>query len=89
MTAQDAANSSGQTDGVAVVSVAAGGAAASGGVQPGDVIVGLNQTRVTSLAALQTTLAQYPPGTRVTVYYVRDSGTSPRAATVTLGSLSS
>jgi S1-C subfamily serine protease len=89
ITAQDAGSSTGQTDGVAVISVASGGAAATAGVQPGDVIVGLNQTRITSLAVLQTTLAQYPPGTRVTIHYVRDGESTPRTASVTLGSLSS
>jgi putative serine protease PepD len=87
ITAQDAASSSGQSDGVAVVSVASGGAAADAGVQPGDVIVGVNQTRITSLEDLQTVLAQYPPGTRVTIHYIGDGGDTPRTTTATLGSL--
>jgi S1-C subfamily serine protease len=89
ITAEDAANTSGHAAGVVVVSVAGGGAAASAGVQPGDVIVGLNQTRVTSLEELQTLLAHYPPGTKVTIHYVRDGGTTPKTATASLGSLTS
>jgi len=89
ITAEDAASSSGQTDGVAVVSVAGGGAAASAGLKPGDVIVGVNQTRITSLEELQTVLAQYPPGTRVTIHYVRDGADTARTTTATLGSLTS
>jgi S1-C subfamily serine protease len=87
ITAQDAASSAGESAGVAVVSVAGGGAAADAGVQPGDVIVGVNQTKITGLEELQTVLAQYPPGTKVTIHYVRDSGSTPRTTTATLGSL--
>jgi putative serine protease PepD len=89
ISAQDAASSSGATDGVEVVSVSAGGAAANAGVKPGDVIVGLNQLRITSLEELQTALAQYPPGTKVTIHYVRDGGTTARTTTATLGTLTS
>lgn len=88
ITAQDAASDSGQPAGVAVISVSSGGAAARAGIKAGDVIVGLNQTRITSLGELQTTLAQYPPGTRVTVHYLRDGANTPSIVTVTLGSLS-
>ena len=88
ISAQDAASGSGQLDGVAVISATSGGAAARAGIKAGDVIVGVNQARITSLGELQTTLAQYPPGTRVTVHYVRDGATTPSTATVTLGSLS-
>jgi putative serine protease PepD len=88
ITAQDAASSSGQIDGVAVVSVASGGAAANAGVRPGDVIVGVSQTRIGSLAELQTTLAHYPPGTKVTIRYLRDGADTAHAVSVTLGSLS-
>jgi putative serine protease PepD len=87
ITAQDAASSAGESAGVAVVSVASGGAAADAGVQPGDVIVGVNQTKITGLEELQTVLAQYPPGTKVTIHYVRDGGSTPRTTTATLGSL--
>ena len=89
ITAQDAASSSGETNGVEVVSVTAGGAAASAGVQAGDVIVGVNQIRITSLEELQTVLAQYPPGTKVTIHYARDGASQVRSATATLGSLTS
>jgi len=87
ITAEDAANSSGETNGVGVVSVASGGAAANAGLKAGDVIVGVNQTRITSLEDLQTVLAQYPPGTRVTIHYVRDGADKTHTATATLGSL--
>ena len=87
ITAQDAADGSGQLDGVVVVSVTGGGAAANAGVRAGDVIVGLNQTRINSLEELQLTLARYPPGSKVTIHYVRDGASTASTATVALGDL--
>jgi len=57
-------------------------------VKPGDVIVGLNSQKVTSLQELQTAVAQYPPGTKVTIRYARDASATALSGTGTLGSLS-
>ena len=89
ITAQDAATSSGERAGVAVVSVTSGGAADSAGVKAGDVIVGLNNQKVTSLEHLQTALARYSPGTRVTIHYSREGSATVLSGTGTLGSLGS
>jgi putative serine protease PepD len=88
ITAQDADSDSGEPAGVAVVSVSPGSTAASAGVQPGDIIVGLNNQKITSLQQLQTALAQYPPGTKVTIHYTRDGSATVHTGTGTLGSLS-
>jgi putative serine protease PepD len=89
ITAQDAATSSGQAAGVAVLLVSPGSAAAGAGVKPGDVIVGLNNHNITSLQVLQTALAQYPPGTRVTIRFTSDGSATVHSGTGTLGSLGS
>jgi S1-C subfamily serine protease len=88
ITAQDAVGSSGDPAGVAVVSVSPGSTAASAGVKAGDIIVGINNQKITSLQHLQTALAQYPPGTKVTIHYTRDGSATVHAGTGTLGSLS-
>jgi putative serine protease PepD len=89
ITAQDAGGASGQPAGVAVVSVSPGGTAASAGVKPGDIIVGLNNQKVTSLEQLQTAVAQYPPGTKVTIHYTSGGSATVHSGTGTLGSLTS
>ncbi|HYK67036.1 MAG TPA: trypsin-like peptidase domain-containing protein [Streptosporangiaceae bacterium] len=88
ITAEDAETTSGQSAGVAVVSVNPGSAAASAGVQPGDIIVGLNNQQTATLQHLQTAVAQYPPGTKVTIHYTRDGSATVRSGTGTLGTLS-
>jgi len=88
ITAEDAETTSGQSAGVAVVSVSPGSAAASAGVQPGDIIVGLNNQQTATLQHLQTAVAQYPPGTKVTIHYTRDGSATVRSGTGTLGTLS-
>jgi len=88
ITAEDAETTSGQSAGVAVVSVSPGSAAASAGVQPGDIIVGLNNRQTATLQHLQTAVAQYPPGTKVTIHYTRDGSATVRSGTGTLGTLS-
>ena len=89
ITAQDAETSSGKPAGVAVASVSPGSAAASAGIKPGDIIVGLNNHKITSLEQLQTVVAQYPPGTKVTIHYTRDGSATVHNGTGTLGSLTS
>jgi S1-C subfamily serine protease len=88
ITAQDADSASGAPAGVAVVSVSPGSTAASAGLKAGDIIVGLNSQKITSLQHLQTVLAQYPPGTKVTIHYTRDGSATVHTGTGTLGSLS-
>ena len=88
ITAQTAASETGQSAGVAVLAVDQGETAAMAGVQPGDVIVGINDQSITSLQELESTLSQLKPGTKVTIKYTR--GTSAvRQGTGTLGSLGS
>ncbi len=89
ITAQDAVSSSGQPAGVAVVAVTPGSAAANAGLVPGDVIVGLNNEKITSMQELQTALAQFPPGTKVTIRYTKDGSATVHSGTGTLGSLGS
>ncbi|GAA1188701.1 trypsin-like peptidase domain-containing protein [Kitasatospora gansuensis] len=74
-----------QPSGAVVVSVTAGGPAASAGIQPGDVITKVGDTTVTTLNGLTTALAALQPGAKVTVTYQRDGAT--KTAEVTLGSL--
>ncbi|WP_327683915.1 S1C family serine protease [Kitasatospora sp. NBC_00458] len=71
--------------GAAVVAVAAGGPAASAGIQPGDVITRIGDTQVTSLNSLTTALASLAPGGKATVGYTRDGRSM--TAEVTLGTL--
>jgi putative serine protease PepD len=74
ITAQTAASASGEPAGVAVISVDNGGTADKAGVRAGDVIVGVNDQSMSTLEELEGTLAQLPPGTKVTIKYT--SGTS-------------
>ena len=72
--------------GAVVVSVTAGGPAASAGLQPGDVITQIGSTPITSLSSLTTALASLSPDRKVTVTYMR--GGQTKTADVTLGTLS-
>ncbi|GLW52933.1 protease [Kitasatospora phosalacinea] len=74
-----------QPAGAAVVSVVDGGPAAAAGLQAGDVITKVNDTAITSPAALTTALAALSPGDKVTVGYQRDG--QGKSAEVTLGTL--
>lgn len=89
ITGETAANSAGDDVGVSVISVTSGSAAAQAGVKPGDVIVGLNNQKITDLDTLQFTLAQLTPGTKVTVHYTSGSSSAARSGTGTLGNLGS
>lgn len=62
----------GVLDGVYVSSVAEDGAAAEAGIKSGDVIVAINGKNVKNMAALQEAVAQYRPGDKVEVKYVRE-----------------
>ncbi|MET8545570.1 trypsin-like peptidase domain-containing protein [Kitasatospora sp. NPDC004799] len=85
ITARTSFNQQFQPAGAVIVAVTAGGAAASAGLQAGDVITRIGDTQVDSLNALTTALASLTPGSKVTVTYTRDGGT--RTAEVTLGEL--
>ncbi|MFF2011416.1 S1C family serine protease [Streptomyces sp. NPDC058195] len=72
-----------QPAGVALVSVAKGGAADTAGLRAGDIITGLDGQPVTTITSLQEALAADKPGEKVTVTYLRDG--RERTAKVTLG----
>ncbi|MCF2125197.1 trypsin-like peptidase domain-containing protein [Strepomyces sp. STD 3.1] len=69
--------------GVAVVEVSDGGAADDAGLRPGDVIVGVGDTDITTITSLAEALASMAPGDRAKVTYTRDG--DERTAEVTLG----
>lgn len=69
--------------GVAVVEVSDGGAADEAGLRPGDVIVRLGDTDITTITSLAEALASMRPGDRTKVTYTRDG--DERTAEVTLG----
>jgi S1-C subfamily serine protease len=71
--------------GVAVVSVTDQGGAKKAGIEPGDIIVRVDGTDVTTLQSLSETLAAKKPGDKVQVTYLR--GGSEKKATVTLGEM--
>jgi putative serine protease PepD len=87
ITAQTAADASGQPAGVGVVSVAPGGAAAKAGITAGDIIVDLAGQPTASVAALQSVLTTHKPGDRVQARLSRNGTGS--TVLVTLGSLTS
>ncbi|MEU2114396.1 trypsin-like peptidase domain-containing protein [Streptomyces sp. NPDC016459] len=71
--------------GVAVVEAPANGAAGRAGLRPGDVIIRLGDTDITTITSLSEALASLRPGDKVTTTYVR--GTATRKAEVTLGEM--
>ena len=87
ISAQTVADASGQPAGVGIVRVVPGGAAATAGIQPGDIILDLAGQPVPSVAALQSVLAARKPGDRVQTRISRDGDES--TVLVTLGSLTS
>ena len=87
ISAQTVADASGQPAGVGIVSVAPGGAAASAGIQPGDIITALAGQPVPSVAALQSVLAAHKPGDKIPAQLTRNG--TQTTITITLGSLAS
>ncbi|WP_031487347.1 S1C family serine protease [Streptomyces bicolor] len=69
--------------GVAVVEVQSGGAADQAGLKPGDVVIRLGDTDITTITSLAEALAAQKPGDRTTVTYRRDG--SEKTVDVTLG----
>jgi S1-C subfamily serine protease len=72
-----------QPAGVAVVDVRRGGAADKAGVEPGDVIVRLGDTDITTITSLAEALAERKPGERTTLAFTHDG--AEKTAEVTLG----
>lgn len=71
----DAQGRSDRNEGAYVGRVRPGGAAAKAGLTQGDVIVSLAGHPVRTAAQLEQLVARVPPGSRVTVTYVRDGAT--------------
>lgn len=62
----------GTVEGVYVSEVTEDGAAKSAGIEKGDVIIGINDKPIKTMAELQETLAKTMPGTKVEVKVLRD-----------------
>jgi S1-C subfamily serine protease len=73
------------TQGAVVASVVPGSAADSAGLEPGDVIVAIDGTKIASPATVTRIIMSKKPGTTLTVAYVDTSGTN-RTVRVKLGS---
>ena len=85
ITARTVFDASFQPSGAVIVTVVPGGAAASAGLQVGDVITKLGDTPITTLNSLTTALASLSPDSKVTVAYTRNGQNA--TADVTLGTL--
>lgn len=72
----------GTLDGVYVSDVVDGGGAIAAGLKKGDIITEINGKRIKTMAELQETIAQYSPGDKVSVSYIRDKKT--KSTNVTL-----
>jgi putative serine protease PepD len=81
----DATDSLGLPDGALVQSISSGSAAAEVGLEPGDVIVKLNETEVTDSDSLVADVRAYRPGDKVTLT-VRSKSGGTSTVDVTLGS---
>ena len=78
-------NSSGKPDGVTVVAVMPGGAAANARIKPADVIVGIDGQATPNVSELENALVAFRPGEHVKVEVLRDG--NPRQVVAKLGSL--
>ncbi|MEV6160385.1 trypsin-like peptidase domain-containing protein [Streptomyces sp. NPDC052052] len=74
-----------QPAGVALVSVAKGGAADKAGLKVGDIITRLDDVPITTITSLAEALASDKPGDKVPVTYLR--GTTEKTVKVTLGEI--
>ena len=86
ISASDATDAQGNPAGVLVAGTTAGRSAAKAGIAAGDVITAINGQKVTSLADLQSILAQLSPGQTVTLT-VQDQNGNTRTVNVVLGQL--
>jgi putative serine protease PepD len=87
ISSQTVADQSGNAAGVGVAAVTASGPAADAGIRTGDVITEVGGKATPDSNALATVLAQYQPGQKVPVKFVRNGQTS--TVQVTLGTLGS
>lgn len=71
--------------GVAIVSAQKGGAADKAGLRVGDIIVKVDDTKVTTITSLSEALVGHKPGQKAKVTYTR--GSSQKTAEVTLGEI--
>jgi S1-C subfamily serine protease len=76
---------SGATSGALIAGVVTGGPAASAGLVPGDVITAINGRTISSPSDISPIVLKLKPGTKVSVAYTDQTGTS-QTVTVTLGS---
>jgi putative serine protease PepD len=83
ITARTVVNDNYQAAGVAVVEVKSGGAADKAGIMPGDIIIGLGTTDITTITSLSEALASEKPGDKTKVTYTR--GGNEKTVEVTLG----
>lgn len=65
-------NIKGDVDGVYVMEVPDGGAAKAAGIKKGDIIIKVDDTKVTSGADLQGAIAGYKPGDKITLTIIRE-----------------
>ncbi len=72
----------GTMEGIYVAKVVEGGAAESAGIEEGDVIIAVDQKKVTKMAELQEQIAQKRPGDQVTLTYLHNK--KKQTKTVTL-----
>ena len=83
ITARTVVDDSFQAAGVAVVEVKNGGAADKAGIEAGDVITKVGETKITTITSLSEALAADKPGGKVSVTFTRDG--DAKTVDVTLG----
>ena len=72
--------------GLFIQAITVGSGAEQSDLEPGDIIIGINDESVADIGALGRILAKYGPGSTVTVWYLRtDAGDDPQRTEVTLG----
>ena len=86
VSAVDGVDSTGRSVGAVVVRVDPGGSAAAAGIKAGELITAIAAKKVTSLADLQTILAQLTPGQTVTIDVTSQDG-GKRTVNAVLGQL--
>ena len=72
----------GVNEGVYINEVPVDGAASEAGIEPGDVITGVDAVKVTKMAELQEELIKHKPGDKVTITYVRNKKSNKKTLTL-------
>lgn len=85
ITGRTVVNDDYQPAGVAVAAVKSGGAADKAGIRPGDVIINVGDTDITTIISLSEALATQKPGDKTEVTFLR--GGTEITVTVTLGEI--